>query len=153
MKGETVRIAVRSAGRAGRSARRAVVALLSVALVTTTVSSPARAGDEPAAPAAAVPSPLEAQIHSRLQNLLTPALSAAADTQVRALVRNAVGRQFDIVRQKRGELVGQIDVFVHAGHGGEQHHQHAERAEQHGQKREQRRGGRCMAISRPAHAA
>ena len=49
MKGETVRIAVRSAGRAGRSARRAVVALLSVALVTTTVSSPARAGDEPAA--------------------------------------------------------------------------------------------------------
>ncbi|WP_165945167.1 discoidin domain-containing protein [Micromonospora sp. KC723] len=73
------------------------MALLGVALVATTVASPAHAGEERAAAPAAVPSPpqVEVQIHSRLQNLLTPALSAAADTQVRALVRNIVARQFD----------------------------------------------------------
>nr|MDT0662838.1 discoidin domain-containing protein [Micromonospora sp. DSM 115978] len=85
-------MAVRSPGRAGRSVRGALVALLGVTLVATTLASPAHADKQPAA---ALPPALEVQIQSRLQNLLSPALSAAADTQVRALVRNAVARQFD----------------------------------------------------------
>ncbi|GIJ19796.1 hypothetical protein Vlu01_04200 [Micromonospora lutea] len=71
------------------------MALLGVALVATTVASPAQAESKPAAPAAALPPTLEVQIHSRLQNLLNPVLSVAADTQVRTLVRNAAARQFD----------------------------------------------------------
>jgi hypothetical protein len=62
-------------------------------LAASTVVEPVAAA--PTGEQAIVPPPVEAQIESRLNQMTVEALSAGADSQVRALVRNVVGRQFD----------------------------------------------------------
>jgi len=74
--------------------RLPIAALVSAALLVTGTAQPAYAEPADAAPAAAIPND-DVVIESRLRNLLHPMLTVAQDTQVRALVRNAVSRQFD----------------------------------------------------------
>jgi hypothetical protein len=86
------------------TSRRGIAALLGVALAVTATAGPAAAsgdaapGDTPAPASSMVippPNGTELQIESALYELMVPALMVAADTQVRTLMRNAVGRQFD----------------------------------------------------------
>ncbi|HYN97419.1 MAG TPA: discoidin domain-containing protein [Pilimelia sp.] len=82
----------------GLTWRRTVAALLGAALTLTAAVGPAAAKPAPdaAAPAAVIPpSDDAAAIEQRLNQLLYPALAVAQDTQVRAIIRNAVGRRFD----------------------------------------------------------
>ena len=73
--------------------RRVAAALLGAALVLPALAEPGVAA--PAAPKAVVPPPVETQIAARLDAMKLEALNLGRDSQVRALVRNVVGRQFD----------------------------------------------------------
>lgn len=74
--------------------RGALAALLAVAVATVHPALPAQAATAPAASLPPV-SQIDQELHNRMLNVLDPALEVAADTQIRVLVRNAVGRQFD----------------------------------------------------------
>ncbi|MEU0556837.1 discoidin domain-containing protein [Dactylosporangium sp. NPDC006015] len=75
--------------RISRMWRRAVTVLLGGVLVIPAVAMPA-----PAAQAAVIPS-VDQQIESQLRNMLNETLLASANSQLRALTRNVVSRQFD----------------------------------------------------------
>lgn len=73
----------------------AAMSLLSGLVFVPAGTAPASAAPVTAAPAPAAAPTVDAQIETQLRNMLTETLTVSANSQLRALTRNIVGRQFD----------------------------------------------------------